>query len=124
MQKFACLALSAAVSAAASSKYTIDPATRTFRDEAGRARIFHGQNVVVKIPDYLPIEDKFDFDMSISTEDLEYLRDWGTKIIRLGVMWESVERKAGEYDMDYLDKVDALINKFGEYGMAVIVDNH
>ena len=123
MQKFAYLALSGAV-AATNSKWTIDPATRTFRDEAGRARIFHGQNVVVKVPDYLPIEDKFDFDKSISTEDLEYLQEWGTKIIRLGVMWESVEKKAGEYDMDYLNKIDALINKFGEYGMAVIVDNH
>ena len=80
--------------------------------------------MVVKVPDYLPIEDKFDFDKSISTEDLEYLQEWGTKIIRLGVMWESVEKKAGEYDMDYLNKIDALINKFGEYGMAVIVDNH
>ena len=122
MQKFACLAIAGA--SVAASKWTIDPTTRTFRDEAGRARIFHGQNVVVKVPDYLPIQDKFDFDKSISTEDLEYLRDWGTKIIRLGVMWESVEKKAGEYDMDYLEKVDALINKFGEYGMAVIVDNH
>ena len=80
--------------------------------------------MVVKVPDYLPIEDSFDFDMSISTEDLEYLRDWGTKIIRLGVMWESVEKTQGVYDMEYLDKVDALINKFGDYGMAVIVDNH
>lgn len=62
--------------------------------------------------------------MSITTEDLEYLRDWGAKIIRLGVMWESVETSPGVYDTAYLDKVDALINKFGEYGMAVIVDNH
>ena len=124
MQKLACLAISAVAAANTTQKWTIDPATRTFRDEAGRARIFHGFNVVVKKPDYLPIQDKFDFDMSISTEDLEYLRDWGAKIIRLGVMWESVERTAGNYDLDYLDKVDELINKFGDYGMAVIVDNH
>ena len=62
--------------------------------------------------------------MSISTEDLEYLRDWGCKIIRLGVMWESVETAPGVYDTNYLDEVDKLINRFGEYGMAVIVDNH
>ena len=105
-------------------KWSIDPATRTFRDESGRARIFHGQNVVVKVPEYFPITDQFDFDMSISTEDLEYLRDWGCKIVRLGVMWEAVERSPGQYDMDYLEKVDGLINKFGEYGMAVLVDNH
>ena len=59
------LALTCAL-AAADRKYTIDTATRTFRDEFNRARIFHGFNVVVKKPDYLPIEDHFDFDMSIT----------------------------------------------------------
>ena len=91
MQKFTILALSSAVVAAASQKYTIDAATRTFRDESGRARIFHGFNAVVKKPSYIPIQDSFDFDMSISDEDLQYMQDWGTKIVRLGVMWESVE---------------------------------
>jgi endoglycosylceramidase len=62
--------------------------------------------------------------MSISDEDLKYMQTWGTKIIRLGVMWESVERSPGVYDTEYLDKIDALINKFGDYGIAVIVDNH
>ena len=122
MQKFACLALTAAVTAAA-PKWSIG-SDAMFKDEFGRSRIFHGQNVVVKVPNYLPIQDKFDFDMSISTEDLEYLRDWGCKIIRLGVMWESVETAPGVYDTNYLDEVDKLINKFGDYGMAVIVDNH
>ena len=78
----------------------------------------------MKKPDYLPIQDHFDFDMSISDQDLEYMRDWGTKIVRLGVMWESVERTAGVYDTEYLDQIDSLINRFGDYGMAVIVDNH
>lgn len=52
------------------------------------------------------------------------MKDWGTKIVRLGVMWESVERSPGVYDMAYLDEMDKLINRFGDYGMAVIVDNH
>ena len=124
MQKFACLAVTSAVVAAAAQKFTIDSKTRTFRDEQGRTRILHWFNVVVKRPDYTPIEDHFDFDMSISDEDLKYMQAWGTKIIRLGVMWESVERSPGVYDTEYLDKVDALINRFGDYGMAVIVDNH
>ena len=124
MQKFACLAVTSAAAATAAQKFTIDPKTRTFRDDQGRARIFHGFNVVVKRPDYTPIQDHFDFDMSISDEDLKYMQTWGTKIIRLGVMWESVERSPGVYDTEYLDKIDALINKFGDYGIAVIVDNH
>ena len=70
MQKFTCLALSSAIVAGTAQKFSIDAATRTFRDEQGRARIFHGFNAVVKKPDYLPIQDHFDFDMSISETDL------------------------------------------------------
>ena len=62
--------------------------------------------------------------MSITDEDLQYMQDWGTKIVRLGVMWEAVERSPGVYDTNYLDQVEALINKFGDYGIAVLVDNH
>ena len=94
---------SIAHAASTSQTYAIDPDLKSFVDEQGRSRIFHGFNVVVKKPDYIPVEDHFDFDMSVSTEDLEYMRDWGTKIVRLGVMWESVERSPGVYDYDYLD---------------------
>jgi len=80
-----------------------DSVTRTFRDEYNRARIFHGQNIVVKLPPYLPTQDAFDFDMSIADEDLQYLKDWGNNIIRLGVMWESVEPARGVYGYKYLD---------------------
>jgi endoglycosylceramidase len=118
------LVVAALVGAAAGAEYTIDKATRTFRDSAGRARIFHGQNVVVKLPNYLPTDGEFNYEMSMNDQDLEYLKSWGTKIIRLGVMWESVETAPGEYDMVYLDAVENLINRFGDYGMAVIVDNH
>ena len=110
--------------ASAASKLHIDVNTRTFRDEFGRARIFHGQNVVVKLPPYLPTQDAFDFDTSITTSDLEDLRNWGCTFIRLGVMWESVETAPGVYDMTYLDKIDALIIKFAEYGIFTLVDNH
>jgi hypothetical protein len=39
MKSFAIMAL---LGAAVHSKITIDPLTRTFRDEFNRARIFHG----------------------------------------------------------------------------------
>ena len=66
-------AMLAVVNNAAAQKWSIDKDTRTFRDELGRSRIFHGFNVVVKQPDYLPITDHFDFDMSITDEDLQYM---------------------------------------------------
>jgi endoglycosylceramidase len=113
-----------AYASAAIDRFTIDPATRTIRDSHGRVRIFHGQNVVVKLPNYLPTTDAFNFEYSMTAEDFTYLKSWGTKIIRLGVMWESVERSPGVYDMDYLAKVENLINQLGENDMTVIVDNH
>ena len=121
MLKFTSTVLAAAVAA---KNITVDKATRTFRDEFSRARIFHGQNVVIKLPNYLPTQGDFDYQMSLNDQDLQYLQDWGTKLIRLGVMWESVETAPGVYDYAYLDAVDALITKIGGYGMTVIVDNH
>ena len=39
-------------------------------------------------------------------------------------MWEAVERAPGEYNMTYLDEIEALINKLGSYGIYTMVDNH
>jgi len=44
--------------------------------------------------------------------------------VRLGVMWEAVERSPGVYDMDYLNKVDNLITRLGEAGIYTLVDMH
>lgn len=44
--------------------------------------------------------------------------------VRLGVMWEGVERQPGVYDDVYLAKVDALITRLGEAGIYTLVDAH
>lgn len=44
--------------------------------------------------------------------------------VRLGVMWEAVERRPGVYDMEYLAKVNDLITKLGEQGIYTLVDAH
>ena len=44
--------------------------------------------------------------------------------VRLGVMWEGVEREKGVYDDVYLQKVTELINRLGEKGIYTLVDNH
>jgi len=44
--------------------------------------------------------------------------------VRLGVMWEGVERERGVYDDAYLAKVDALITRLGEAGIYTLVDAH
>ena len=45
-------------------------------------------------------------------------------MVRLGVMWESVERSQGVYNDTYLDEVDSLINRLGENGIYTLVDAH
>ena len=47
-----------------------DPDTRMFRDNFGRARIFHGTNVVYKGAPYIPVQDHFDPHLSLSDKDL------------------------------------------------------
>ena len=66
----------------------------------------------------------FDAQDSLTTEDIENLKKWGMNFVRLGVMWEAVERQPGQYDFEYLQKIDKLITKMGEYGIYTLVDAH
>ena len=92
----------------------MDPSSRTIVDQHNRQVILHGVNVVPKVAPYIPITDKFDPQLSLNQKDMEDLAAWGMNFIRLGVMWEAVERTPGVYDMPYLDKIEQLINKLGE----------
>jgi len=40
---------------------------------------------------YIPQQDVFHPHMSLSDKDLQDMIDWGITLVRLGVMWESVE---------------------------------
>jgi endoglycosylceramidase len=66
-------------------------------DNEGREIIFHGPNVVVKIPPYSPVTERFDVEMSFSEDDMKLLKSWGFNGIRLAVMWPGVEPKLSVY---------------------------
>jgi len=66
--------------------------SKQFVDSDGLSYVFHGHNIVVKRAPYLPTNDGFDAIMSLTEEDILLLREWGTNIVRLGVIWEAVER--------------------------------
>ena len=51
-------------------------------DAMGRERYFHGVNVVVKGPPWIPVMDRFDPDWSFSTKDMETLQQLGLNGIR------------------------------------------
>lgn len=94
------------------------------RDTKGRHTIFHGVNVVYKIPPYIPDSQVFDAQTSLNDKDIDDLVDWGFNFVRLGVMWEAVETAPGVYNSTYLEEVDTLINKLGAKGISTLVDAH
>ena len=73
---------------------------------------------------YIPSNGDFDAGDSLNDQDIQNLVSWGMNFVRLGVMWEAVERSPGVYDMDYLNKVDNLITRLGEAGIYTLVDMH
>lgn len=87
--------------------------------------LFHGVNVVYKVPPYLPeTEGSIDPETSLTEADMDNMVTWGVNFVRLGVMWEAVERREGAYDMAYLDRVEKVINDLGKRGIYVLVDAH
>jgi endoglycosylceramidase len=108
----------------ANDKIYVDSKNRLLRDPQNRHLIMHGVNVVYKIPPYIPDQETFDSQSSLNDRDIQDLSDWGFNLVRLGVMWESVESAPGVYNQTYLDEIDLLITKLGEKGIYTLVDAH
>lgn len=103
---------------------SIDNNNRLIKDEYGRHTIFHGVNVVYKIPPYIPDVDKFEAQDSLSEKDIDDLVSWGMNFVRLGVMWEAVETAPGVYNETYIKQVNDLITRMGKKGIYTLVDAH
>ena len=107
------------------ASFSIDSTKSFILDNEGRYSVFHGVNVIIKLPPYLPDLDKFDPMNSLNTEyDLKTMKKMGFNMVRLGVIWEAVERQPGVYDMEYLQKVEEIINTLGKNGIYTMVDAH
>ncbi|MEM7737398.1 MAG: cellulase family glycosylhydrolase [Deinococcota bacterium] len=53
------------------------------------------------------------------------LRAWGVRLLRLVITWEAVEHAGpGQYDTAFLEYLQTLVAKAGDYGLMVIVDPH
>lgn len=96
-----------------------------FTDENGRTRIFHGVNVVYKLPPYIPSDKEFDPLLSLNAkEDIFYLKKFGFNLIRLGIIWEAIEKAEGQYDYQLLEKYKNLVNLLGQNGIYTMIDAH
>ena len=106
-------------------KIEVDNRTGAFRDETGVSFVFHGANVVVKSPPYLPdYKGRFDPQMSLNKKDMDDLADWGFNVVRLGIIWEAVETSPNVYNDTYLDEVETIIKRLAKRGIYTILDSH
>lgn len=94
------------------------------KDAAGRARVFHGVNVVYKAPPWHPRIDAFSSNDSLVEEDMAQLAAWGFNVVRLGVMWPGVEPERGSYDRTYLATMRGVVDRLAARGIYTIVDFH
>jgi len=62
--------------------------------------------------------------MSLTDEEIDMMSLWGINLVRLGVIWEAVEREPGVYDHEYLNQVERLVERLAERGIYTIVDSH
>ena len=74
------------------ARIAVNNSTRQLVDGHGRSILFHGVNVVYKVAPYIPSDGEFDTEDSLNAFDIQNLKKWGMNFVRLGVMWEGVER--------------------------------
>ena len=106
------------------SSYKLDSTKNFFLDSENRYTIFHGVNVVVKLPPYIPNTEEFDPYMSFTDDDIQILKNLGINLVRLGIIWESIEKEEGKYDLEHLEKMSDIVDKLEKNGIAVLIDAH
>mmetsp|Transcript_6483 Transcript_6483/g.19660 ORF Transcript_6483/g.19660 Transcript_6483/m.19660 type:complete len:534 (-) Transcript_6483:205-1806(-) len=102
----------------------VDPSTGHYVDSHGRTRLFHGVNVVYKIPPWYPPSDRFTPTDSLDLTTMQNLHEWGFNVVRLGVMWPGVEPTLGNIDHGYLAAIDRLTQGLAKHGVYTIADLH
>lgn len=113
-----------------------------FRDEHGRRLILRGVNLggsskVPAKPDGATYrtEGFFDhrdvsfvgrpFPLAEADEHFRRLTRWGFTILRLLTTWEAIEHAGpGQYDLEYLEYLTAIVRKAGEHGLFLFIDPH
>ena len=84
----------------------------------GRTYIFHGVNMVNKLPPYTLSATGFD------TRSAQLLADHGINVVRVGVIYSAVEPAPGVYDDNYLNDIRATVDMLAAYGIMSLIDFH
>ena len=104
--------------------YYFDINNTFVRLDDGRYAIFHGVNVVVKLPPFIPDTEHFDPYISFTDKDIEILKRLGINLVRLGIIWESIEYSEGKYNTTHLQKMSDIVDKLEKNDITVIIDAH
>ena len=106
------------------NSYYFDQNNTFVRLDDGRYAIFHGVNIVVKLPPFIPDTEKFDPYISFTDKDIEILKNLGMNLVRLGIIWESIEYSEKSYNKTHLQRMSNIVKKLEENGITVIIDAH
>jgi len=74
-----------------------------FRDENGRALIFHGVNDSACAKDYSGL-------VCIEKEDIEREASYGFNLVRYLIQWKNVEPEKGMFNDAYLDAIEVIFD--------------
>eukprot|EP01096_Ripella_sp_DP13-Kostka_P014216 TRINITY_DN634_c0_g1_i4.p1 TRINITY_DN634_c0_g1~~TRINITY_DN634_c0_g1_i4.p1 ORF type:complete len:536 (-),score=168.48 TRINITY_DN634_c0_g1_i4:53-1615(-) len=118
------LFLALVVTSVLANNIVVNPKTLDFVDSYGRTVLFHGVNVVYKVPPYYPNLEKFSPQLSLTSTDMDNLRDWGFNVVRLGVMWPGVAPSAQGFNTTYLRTMGEIVDNLGSRGIYTIIDMH
>lgn len=91
---------------------------RWITDAKGRVVIFHGINMVYKLPPYYPSAAGFDDD------DAAFLKQIGFNAVRVGVIWKALEPSPGVYDSAYLNQIAGTVATLARHGIVSLLDSH
>ena len=99
-------------------KVQVSPTTNTFHDGQGHTLFFHGTSQVNK-------EATIDNGLIYyNTTQLQQLRDYGFKAIRLGFLWNAYETAPGIFNEQYMNGIENITKLYAEYGIRTILDMH
>lgn len=103
----------------------VDVDSQHFVDEYGRVRIFHGVNVVYKLPPFLPNLTHFDPQKSLTADDLSNLHEWGFNVIRFYTAWMGVNPTSeADVSQQYLGQLSQAVQMMEDKGIYALLDCH
>ncbi|CAF4468123.1 unnamed protein product [Rotaria sp. Silwood2] len=86
-------------------------------DSAGRVRIYHGANFVMKGFPWYPSE-------LLDKDFVANMERWGLNFVRLGMMWSGVEPQSHKYNQTYLDTMKQIVELLKSHNIFVLLDMH